>query len=110
MEHDSTMCLWAPHKETERWEVIDKDGSLSSIFKNANVSGPKDSQLKSYGITRIPPWGVMDYFVFHEVCWNRIMDHFDPRQSLDAFYTALEHIPLPDGMFRVCDHKSHCLF
>lgn len=100
--------LWAPNEETAQWDTIDSDGSLSSIFEKERPFGPHDSQVEDYGIIRIPPKRVMDFFLFHELCWNGIMDHFDPRENLEEFYTALEHIPLPDGML-LCYNPTYLI-
>lgn len=42
----------------------------------------------------------LDFYIFHEPCWDRLASHFAPGQlDLERLYAGLEYMPLPESKF-----------
>lgn len=60
-----------PYDERERWDTTD------------------DLILLIY-----PPFRIWDVYLFHEKCWDNLMEHIDGAEfDLDSLYVALESFP-----------------
>ncbi|OJJ49415.1 hypothetical protein ASPZODRAFT_140316 [Penicilliopsis zonata CBS 506.65] len=65
--------LWVPIDESARW----------------------DTEGADFIYLTHPPHEFSDFYIFHEICWNRFCDHFTGEKvDLERLYQALEYMPL----------------
>lgn len=68
--------LRVPNDETARWDNMDDDYILLAKVPNR----------------------IWDLYLFHERCWDRLIEHISPQEfDLGSLYKALEYLPLPPG-------------
>ncbi|PYH97052.1 hypothetical protein BO71DRAFT_319374 [Aspergillus ellipticus CBS 707.79] len=63
---------------------------------SSNFEIPADVEIDRWGSGDLPPYHQTDLYLFHDQCWDRLVEHFSPQEfDLDCIFNALERLPLP---------------
>ncbi|XHG04471.1 hypothetical protein AWENTII_007738 [Aspergillus wentii] len=80
---------------------------LTGASTRNNFRIPNDDEIEQWGIRGCPKHGKTDIYLFHELCWRRLVEHFDPGElHLGFLFEALECLPLPERHLSYYGYKG----